>query len=88
MGGHGTNDAGKDGDDEPTHDDVEGGGSPVLAIAAHEGFGKNASNGEEPDHSENAPAEGTANGDQGEGGVGPRDQKVNGGVIEDLEELL
>ena len=87
-GGDFLDDAGEDGDDEPAHDDVECGGGPMLAIAPHEGFGEDAANGEKPNDAKNAPAEGAAHGDQGEGGVGPGYQEVDRGVVEDLEELL
>lgn len=38
SGGHGLDHASDDGDDEPTHDDVESGGGPVLTISPHEGL--------------------------------------------------
>lgn len=79
---------GQDGNDEPAHDDVERGGCPVLAVATHEGFGENTTDGEEPDDAEDAPTEGAAHGDEGEGGVGARDEEVDGGVVKDLKELF
>lgn len=78
----------KDGDDEPAHDDIEGGGGPVLAVAAHKSLGEDAADSEKPDDAEDGPAKRSANGDEGEGGIGAGDQEIDGRVVKDLEELF
>ena len=88
CGGKLANNGGKNGDGEPAHDNVESGGGPVLAIASHEGFGKDAADGQKPNHSKDTPSQRPSNGDKGEGGVGTCDEEVDGGVVKDLKELL
>ena len=88
SGGDLFDDGREDGDDEPSHRDVKSGGCPVLAVPSHEGFGQDSSNGKKPNDAENCPSQGAANGHEGEWGVGPRDEKVDRGVVENLEEGL
>ena len=66
--------------------------NPLMEInktaTAQSIFGKDAADGQKPNHSKDTPSQRPSNGDKGEGGVGTCDEEVDGGVVKDLKELF
>jgi hypothetical protein len=76
--------------DAPAHDEVAAVGQDAVFVKV-DGGENTAQDSRCPDDSENDPAHGrieAADGDEGHGGVSPRDQKINGAVVKYLHDFF
>ncbi len=73
-------------DDEPSHCHVGDGGEDVESLYG-EGFEGDAHQGDRPDGGEEGPPGAAVQGNEGKRSIGSGDQQVDGGVVEDHEDV-
>jgi len=73
--------------DQPAHSYVQQGGKNNIFFYP-KNFINNPHEGYAPDHSEYGPSQGTLEADQGQGCIGPGNEKVYAGMVQDAENIL